>query len=62
MKMVLDAGVGNDGKAVARHGDFKMQMTRVADNPGKEVTPEMVGTIINARKGYLKTTISKVKE
>ena len=62
VKMVLDAGVGNDGKAVARHGDFKMQMTRVADNPGKEVTPEMVGTIINARKGYLKTTISKAKE
>jgi hypothetical protein len=39
-----------------------MQLTKIADNPGKEVTSDMVGTIINARKGYLKTTISKAKE
>lgn len=62
VKMVVDAGVGNDGKAVAACGQYKLQLTKIADNPGKEVTPDMVGTIINARKGYLKTTISKAKE
>jgi len=62
VKMVLDSGIGNDGKAVATYGNYKMQLTKIADNPGKEVTTDMVGTIINARKGYLKTTITKAKE
>ena len=64
MKMVMDApgGVGNDGKAIAFYGPYKMSLTRVADNPGKLVTPEMVGTTVGARKGHLRTTISQGKE
>lgn len=42
--------VGEAGSALWSGG--KLSLTQVADNPGKEVTPDMVGTIIGARKGY----------
>ena len=45
-------------KAVVRCGEYKMSITKVADNPGIEVTPEMIGTRINIRSGYQKVTIS----
>lgn len=61
VKMVMDAGIGNDGQAVASCADYSMKMTRVADNPGKIVTPQMVGEIIGARRGFMRTTISKKK-
>lgn len=41
---------GSAGQVVWSGG--KVSLTQVADNPGKEVTPEMVGTRIGARKGY----------
>ncbi len=62
LKMVLDAGIGNDGMAVAACGDYTMKLTKVADNPGKIVTGDMVGSVIGVRKGYLRTTIAKKKE
>lgn len=45
-------------KAVVRCGDHKMKITTIAANEGTEVTPEMVGTRINARAGYKKVTVS----
>jgi len=45
-------------KAVVRCGERKMSISRVADNPGKVVTPEMVGTMIGARRGYQTVRIS----
>jgi putative phage-type endonuclease len=63
-KMVMDTpgSVGNDGKAIAFYGPYKMSLTKIADNPGKLVTPDMVGSTIGARKGHLRTTISQTKE
>lgn len=62
IKLVLDAGMGNDGQAVASCGDFTMKLTKVDPNPGKVVTAAMVGEIIGVRKGFLRTTIGKKKE
>ena len=45
-------------KAVVRCGERKMSITKVAENPGKEVTRDMVGTMIGGRKGYVTTRIS----
>lgn len=45
-------------KAVIRCGDHKMSITTVAPNFGTEVTPDMVGTRINTRKGYQLVRIS----
>jgi len=45
-------------KAVVRCGDHKMSISTVAENPGKVVTPEMVGTRIQPRKGYQTVRIS----
>lgn len=39
-------------KAIVKCGERKMTVTKVAANPGKIVTEEMVGTYIGARKGY----------
>lgn len=45
-------------KAVVRCGDHKMLISTVAENPGKLVTQDMVGTRINARRGYQTVRIS----
>lgn len=45
-------------KAIVRCGDNKMSISKIAPNPGKEVTEDMVGTFINARKGYQTVRIS----
>ena len=45
-------------KAIIRCGDHKISISNVAPNEGTEVTQEMVGTRINARKGYQTVRIS----
>lgn len=45
-------------KAIVRCGKYKMSVTPVAANPGKPVTEDMVGTMINPRKGYQLVRIS----
>lgn len=45
-------------KAVVKCGERKMTVTKIAPNPGKIVTEEMLGTYIGARKGYPLVRIS----
>lgn len=45
-------------KAIAKCGDYKMSISVVADNPGKVITPDMVGTLTGKRTGYTRVTIS----
>lgn len=45
-------------KAVVKCGAHKMTISTVKENLGTEVTPDMVGTRINARKGYLTVRVS----
>lgn len=45
-------------KAVVKCGDHKMSISVVADNPGKVITPDMVGTLTGKRTGYTRVTIS----
>lgn len=59
IKMVIDAGEGNDEKVRATCGPWKMNLTKIADNPGKVVTEEMLGQVIGTRKGHIRTTIKK---
>lgn len=62
IKLVLDAGMGNGGQAVASCCDYTMKLTTVDANPGKIVTPQMVGEIIGSRKAFLRTTIGVKRE
>jgi putative phage-type endonuclease len=55
--IMADRNTSSD-KAVVRCGDHKISITRVAENLGKEVTPDMVGTKIGGRKGYVTTRIT----
>lgn len=47
--------------AKVKVGDFSISAKAIADNPGKLVTPEMVGTYIGGRKGYRDMRISAKK-
>ena len=42
-------------KALVKCGEHKMSISNVPSNPGKEITPDMVGTMTGRRSGY--TTI-----
>lgn len=56
-------GINDRGpKAVVRCGAYKMSLTLVDENPGKLVTPDMVGTHIGGRKGYLMARFSEEKK
>jgi predicted phage-related endonuclease len=48
--------LGNCGEAFGR--DYKFKVTMTKDSPGTEVTADMVGTCIGARKGYPRCTLS----
>lgn len=61
VKAILDAGIGNDNKATAVCGPYTVKLTQVAENPGKEVTPAMVGTRVGGRKSYLLTRVTEAK-
>lgn len=48
-------------KALVKAGRFKMVVNRVEENPGKKVTPAMVGTYVGARKGHLRASVKEVE-
>lgn len=52
----------DDAKIVAKTAAGKIAVATVAANPGTVVDETMLGSIINARKGYRRMTISAVKE
>lgn len=45
-------------KAAVKCGSHKMSISKVADNPGKVITPDMVGTLTGKRSGYTRVVIS----
>ena len=45
-------------KASVKCGDYKMSISTVADNPGKVITQDMVGTVTGKRSGYTRVVIS----
>lgn len=55
LKIAQEAMAGSNGnteKAKITCGEHKMSIYKVAANPGKEVTEDMVGSFVGARKGY----------
>jgi len=55
--IMADRNTSSD-KAVVRCGEHKISITKVAENPGKEVTSDMVGTRVGGRKGYMMVRIA----
>lgn len=45
----------------AKAGQYKITASMVAPNTGTLVTPEMVGTYVNARSGYRRVAVSELK-
>jgi len=45
-------------KAIAKCGDYKLSVSVIEDNPGKIITPDMVGTYTGKRSGYTRVSIS----
>ena len=45
-------------KASVKCGDHKMSISNVPSNPGKEITPDMVGTMTGKRSGYTTVRIA----
>lgn len=45
-------------KAAIKCGEHKMSISNVADNPGKVITQDMVGTLTGKRSGYTRVSIS----
>lgn len=59
LKALVDAGQGNDEGVRVMCGEWKVSVSKIADNAGRLVKPEDVGTYIGARKGYLRCALSK---
>lgn len=59
LKAIIDAGEGNDS-CVATVGGWRLAVTKIADNPGKPITAEMVGQITGARKGHLRCGLKRI--
>jgi len=64
LDMATAAGATVDEqKVVAAIGtDFRVSATNVAEQPGREVTEEMIGETIGGRKGYRLVTVSQPKK
>lgn len=65
VKMMLDAAgdaAKDDQKIVGTMDGYKMTIATVAENPGTVITSEMVGQVINARKGYRRPMIKELKD
>lgn len=52
IKAAMEGSNASTEKAKVTCGEHKVSIYKVADNPGKEVTEEMVGTFVGGRKGY----------
>lgn len=61
LKAVVDAGEGNDEGVKVTCGNWRVGISKVADSLGKLVSPEMVGTYVGARRGYLTARLKKVE-
>ena len=62
MKNVIDAGEGPDTGLVVTCGAWRLSLSKIADNPGKEITAAMVGERYGARKGYLRAALKNTAE
>ncbi len=62
LKAVVDAGEGNDTGVKVTCGEWKVSVSKIAENIGKEITPDMVGERVGARKGYLRAALTGPKE
>lgn len=62
LKRVIDAGEGNDESVRVTCGDWSVSIAKIADNAGKQITPDMIGETIGARKGYLRTTLKNTTQ
>lgn len=60
LKAIIDAGEGND-TCVATCMDWKMKVVKIADNPGREITTDMVGDCVGAKKGHNRIYLSKAE-
>jgi putative phage-type endonuclease len=59
LKAVVDAGEGPDTGLKVVCGNWRVSISKVADSLGKEITPDMVGTRVGARKGHLRAQLKK---
>lgn len=62
LKEIIDAGEGPDTSLVATCGAWKLSLSKVADSLGKEITQDMVGTRVGARKGHLRCMLKDTTE
>lgn len=62
LKLVIDSGEGNDEGVKVTCGEWKCSISKIAENPGKEITAAMIGERIGARKGYLRAAFSTTKK
>lgn len=60
LKHVIDAGEGPDTGLKVTCGDWSMGVTKIADNPGREILPADVGTRIGVKKGHIRCSVKKV--
>lgn len=58
LKAVVDAGEGPDTGLRVTCGDWSVALSKVADNPGKEITADMVGERVGVRRGFLRTQLT----
>lgn len=62
LKLVVDAGEGNDVGVKVTCADWRVSISKIADSLGKDVTQDMVGTKIGARKGHLRAALKNTQE
>lgn len=62
LKAVVDAGEGNDEGVKVVCGDYRVSIAKIPENIGKEITAQMVGERVGARKGYLRAALSQAKK
>lgn len=62
LKRVVDAGEGNDEAVRVTCGEWRVSVSKVEENLGREITPAMIGERVGARKGYLYTRLSNTAD
>lgn len=61
LKHVIDAGEGNDESTRVTCGNWNVTVSKVAENPGKEIVPAMVGERIGQRRAYMTTRLTNTE-
>lgn len=62
LKRVMDAGEGNDTATRVTCGPWSVSVSKVAENLGREIRAEDVGTRVGARKAYMVARLRKAEE